>query len=323
MTLTISPPPPSVARRSAPRGSSPSSRADCVPSRDERHEHGVPGESCVLDRYTDSQGHPREVVARPGRAGSVLVVDRDTAILGDRRLVAHLAADEPAKNARLVCNRYLQDPEGRWCRLVTPEDLERVPFAEDEVEVEATTVPADAGLVDRLGHTYQLELLAGGMSIPQLRWCRQPSNAEPGSPQPVSVREVIACMESYEPVRTLTLNALSLDRREPQGVSTTVLRNELQRVHASRIVLNRGLRESVLAAIERQGLSMSEIAIRCGRVIYDSRGNASGDTSWLARRLGLRPEVGVSIPTPWVHSEVLALIARHGLKISPREVELG
>ncbi len=30
-----------------------------------------------------------------------------------------------------------------------------------------------------------------------------------------------------------------------------------------------------------------------------------------------------SRPTPWVHSDVLGLIAREGLRISPREVELG
>jgi hypothetical protein len=68
---------------------------------------------------------------------------------------------------------------------------------------------------------------------------------------------------------------------------------------------------------------MSEIAMRCGRVKYDSRGNVSGETSWLSRRLGLAPEGGEAHPTPWVHSDVLALIARRGLGISPREVELG
>jgi hypothetical protein len=67
---------------------------------------------------------------------------------------------------------------------------------------------------------------------------------------------------------------------------------------------------------------MSEIAIRCGRVKRDRRGNESGETSWLARRLGLLPEGGQSTPTPWIHSDVLALIARSGLGLSPREVEL-
>ena len=53
----------------------------------------------------------------------------------------------------------------------------------------------------------------------------------------------------------------------------------------------------------------------------DACGNESGETSWLARRLGLLPEGGKERPTPWIHSDVLALIARRGLGLSPREVE--
>lgn len=136
------------------------------------------------------------------------------------------------------------------------------------------------------------------------------------------MREAIASLESYEPVRTLTLRALALHRADP-AVSTTILRLERDRIDASPILLNRGLRRAVLASTMGQGLSMSEIAIRCGRIRHDSRGNSSGETSWLARRLGIAPESGRSTPTPWIHSDVLALIARHGLGISPREVELG
>ncbi len=82
----------------------------------------------------------------------------------------------------------------------------------------------------------------------------------------------------------------------------------------SKIVLNRGLRQAVLAAAAAQGLSMSEIAVRCGRVKHDSKGKESGETSWLARRLGIAPEGGESTPTPWIHSDVLALIARRSLE---------
>jgi hypothetical protein len=67
---------------------------------------------------------------------------------------------------------------------------------------------------------------------------------------------------------------------------------------------------------------MSEIAIRCGRIKRDRNGNASGETSWLARRLGIMPEGGCTAPTPWIHTDVLALIARCGLGVAPREVEL-
>jgi len=137
----------------------------------------------------------------------------------------------------------------------------------------------------------------------------------------VSVREAIACLESYEPIRTLTARALALHCGQ-RDVSSTVLRVELARVLQSPIVLNRKLRAVVLATVEREGLSMSEIAIRCGRVKRDCNGNESGETSWLARRLGILPEGGRDAPTPWIHSDVLGLIARCGLGIAPREVEL-
>ena len=67
---------------------------------------------------------------------------------------------------------------------------------------------------------------------------------------------------------------------------------------------------------------MSEIAIRCGRRKVDRRGNLSGETSWLGRRIGQIPEAGQSVPTPWISSKVLALIAREGLGVSPHEVEI-
>jgi len=67
---------------------------------------------------------------------------------------------------------------------------------------------------------------------------------------------------------------------------------------------------------------MSQIAIRCRRIKRDARGNESGETSWLARRVGIMPEAGAQAPTPWIHSDVLALIARDGLGITPGEVEM-
>jgi hypothetical protein len=159
------------------------------------------------------------------------------------------------------------------------------------------------------------------MSIPELRWQSHPPSGAEGEPHPVSVREVVACLESYEPVRALTRTALTLHNGDSE-VSTTVLRGELKRLLNSPIVLNRRLRTVALATIDREGLSISELAIRCGRVKRDRRGNESGETSWLARRLGILPEAGRKAPTPWIHTDVLALIARRGLGISPREVEL-
>jgi hypothetical protein len=289
-----------------------------------RRERRAGHEGPVLGHYTDPNGRLRELVLRPGSGGSALVVDRDVVTHCDRRLVAHLDADEPPENAALVCRSYLKDARlGRCrCRRVVPEDFETVPFADDHpAEPNRTSAGADPVLLERDGRSYRLELLQTGMSIPELRWRVHEAHGFDREPSVVSVRRVIGCLESYEPVCALTRRALAPSFADCQ-VSTAVLRGELARVQESPIVLNRGLRESVLAALESRGLSMSEIAIRCGRVKLDCRGNESGETSWLARRLGLLPEGGRDAPTPWVHSDVLALIARDGLGISPREVEL-
>jgi hypothetical protein len=254
----------------------------------------------------------------------VLVVDRDASTLADRRLVAHLAPDEPSENARLISGFYLEEPASRWCRRVSAEDFAFVPFCERRSEPVERSEESSARpvppLSDHHGWTYQLELVATHMSIPELRWCR--SGVVGARPQPLSVRELVACLESYEPVLDITAAALAA-HQDDKDVSITTLRAELERIRRTRIVLNRGLREAVLNAIAGDGLSMSEIAIRCGRVKRDARGVQSGETSWLARRVGMLPESGVAAPTPWIHSDVLGLIARRGLGISPREVELG
>ena len=259
----------------------------------------------------------------PGASGSVLVVDRDSSTLGDVRLLAHLADDEPPENARLVCDSYLENSRDRWSRPVTPEDLETVPFAEEQcLKARAGAPPSEVELTDRHGRGHSLLLIPGEHCSLQVRWRRSSPDCSGDLLQAVSVRDVVACMESYEPVRSLTLEAIAFYRGEPQ-VSVAMLGLELERVDASPLVLNRLLRETALATIERQGVSVSEIAKRCGRVKRDSRGRVSGETSWLARRLGILPSAGESAPTPWVHTDVLALIAREGLRVSPREVELG
>ena len=93
-------------------------------------------------------------------------------------------------------------------------------------------------------------------------------------------------------------------------------------MHRSPIVLNRRLREVVLATVEQRAAEheRDRDPLRAGEA--RRRGNESGETSWLARRLGLLPEGGKATPTPWIHSDVLALIARRGLGVGPREVEL-
>lgn len=252
----------------------------------------------------------------------MLVMDRDAATRRDRRLVAHLGADEPQENATLVCDRYVRDAHRGRCRRVTACDLAGDPYAN---EASATTVsaarvhaselddPHNAGL-------YRLDLVPAG-SIRALRWRAHASRPGVAEPRPVSLRQVVGAVESYEPACELTLGALALYGRDPR-ISIGVLRSEHARLRASPIVLNRRLREVVLAAVDLDGVSMSEIALRCGRIKRDGNGNASGETSWLARRIGLVPESGATRPTPWMHSDVLGLIARAGLGVSPREVEL-
>jgi hypothetical protein len=251
----------------------------------------------------------------------VLVIDRSVRGDADARLVAHLAPDEPAGNARLMCALYIREVHRREvrCRPVRAADFATPAGVEDDEDL-ICGAPAPAQPVDACGHAYRLEALDTGMSIPELRWRRVARESSDGGVQTVSARQAIASLESYEPVRTLTRRAL----REARGarLSTAVLAAELARVLESPIVLNRGLREATLAAVASQQLSFSEIAIRCGRLKRDAAGNVTGETSWLARRLGLLPEGGKSAPTTWVHSDVLALIARRGLGLSPREVEL-
>jgi len=284
----------------------------------------------ALGGYTDSAGRAREIVARPGAAGSVLVVDRDATTRADGRLVAHLGAEEPAENADLVSDLYLSAGADRSCRPLNAVDLTAVPYADDEqADTPERRVPVgkidspDPGLIDyRQGWLYHVEPVRTCMSIPEIRWQQSPAEGQECPARVLSLRAVIASLESYEPALRITRMVLARHEDDPD-VSVSKLRAETQRVCASRIVLNRGLREAVLDITKAEDLSMSEIAIRCGRVKRDTRGNVSGETSWLSRRLGLAPEGGKRHPTPWIHSDVLALIARRGLAISPREVELG
>jgi hypothetical protein len=258
----------------------------------------------------------------PGYGGSVLVLDRDAATLCDRRLVAHLAADEPEQNVAIVCGLYLKDVGGRWCRRLQPEDLLVDPLSNGfQGAPTLARLGSAEEVVDEDGDIYSIDLLPGERSTAQLRWCRRPPPGANSPGERVALRDVVATFESYEPMRTLTENAIA-GHRLASDLVITRLRHEYERLCESPVVLNRGLREAVLDAIERRGLSMSEIAFRCGMVKRDRRGKTSGETSWVARRIGLMPEGGEKAITPWVHVDVLATIARKGLGVSPREVEL-
>jgi hypothetical protein len=276
----------------------------------------------LVRRYRDADGSSRELIARPGAEGTVLVVDRDVVSRSAERLVAHLSADEPFENIEIACRVFLAaQPEQRRCRSLAPADAHCVPFgtrsrdAGSELEARGR-----AALHGGATSGFRLALVPSGMSIPALRWTRCAQDAL--APATVSLREAIATLESYEPLREMTRSALARYEHDP-SVSCTVVRAELLRVLDSPIVLNRALREAVVAKVASGEASMSELAIRCGRLKRESGGGTTGETSWLARRVGLLPEGGHRRPTRWVHSDVLALIARAGLGVAPREVELG
>ena len=284
-----------------------------------------PRAELVLERYRTADGSPREVVRVAAAAGSALVVDRRPRGAPDERLVAHLAADEPFINAVVVCRHYLAERRlPRPCslpRALRDDDLRSAPLP-DAPGLRRDGAEPTRRLVDHRGRRHHLGAVATtALAIPELRWLREPPIGTHGPAELVSVRDVIGALQDYEAACSLTAEAIRRHRDDAR-LSVAVLRTELARVGASPIVLNRRLRELVVQALARDGLSMSEIAARCGRVKRDRRGNVSGETSWLARRLGLLPEGGERVPTPWIHSAVLALIARRGLGLSPREVEL-
>jgi hypothetical protein len=280
-----------------------------------------------LATYTTRSGERREILRLTGAGDTSLVIDRDCDGANNARLLAHLATDEPVDNARRISDMYLADTGTRPCRSLTSEDLQRA-FGEGASSANALANGREddegaslaTALADRHGVSYRLEVCADRGSISQLRWCRLA--AQHGQrPKPVSVRHVIGALESYEPARVLTLAALAR-YADDDSVSVVALRGELERVSLSPIVLNRGLREAVEQALAGGEVTMSEIAIRCGRLRRGERGAVSGETSWLGRRIGLVAEAGHSQPTPWIHSDVLALIARDGLGLCPRDVEV-
>ena len=275
-----------------------------------------------LGSYIDpTTGQQREIVEVPRADGSTFVVDYRWSILGDGRLVAHLARDEPPENARIVCELYLADDTRGRCGLLRPEDFERTRHATPEPPSDCERTWRSPLLSDATDHLYCIREVPGDRSLPELRWTGSCPSGRGEPFEVLTLRELVARLEDYEPARRITTEALAAHGGD-ERLSTRRLRGELERLDASQIVLNRGLRELVQRKVAHGELSMSEIALRCGRIKRDCRGNISGETSWLARRIGQLPEGGESEPCPWIHSDVLALIARQGLGASPREVEI-
>ena len=254
------------------------------------------------------------MIARPGVGGSVLVIDQDTQTLTDRRLVAHLAADEPAVNARVVAELYLADDERRSARALEDSDWATLPGGRELPEEPAPAAPGE--LHDARGRGYRLATVDDHRYGRQTRWVRRAGRPRP---VPVTVRTVVGALEAYEPVRALTRAAL---QRAATRMEVHALARELDQLERSPLVLNRALREAAQRVVRGGELSLSCIAARCGRGKCSATGLRIGDTTWLQRRLGVLPEHGSAQPTPWIHTDVLALIARDGLGVEPREVEL-
>jgi hypothetical protein len=264
-------------------------------------------------------GQTRQIVSLQRPDGSTLVVDYHLDTLGDGRVVAHISPDEPPENERIICELYLADDTKGRCRALTAEDL--------EVTRHATPPPPSTHaaeqstqLQDTEGHCYRIRELAAEEPMSELRWTRSRQLGCDETFDVLTLRDVVAHLEAYEPARTLTSDALAL-HSENSSPSTYRLRAELERLSESAIVLNRGLREAVQYRVQRGDTTLSQIALRCGRIKRDPRGNVSGETSWLARRIGQLPEGGEQKPCPWIRTDVLALIARDGLGTSPLEVE--
>jgi hypothetical protein len=264
-------------------------------------------------------GSGREIVSLPRSDGSVLVVDRLSETFTDARLVARLAPDEPSENALIVARMYLSDETRGRCRLLSPEDWDANGQTRLDSPDGLATLQQEP-LTDSAGRQYRLRIVASQDSPAELCWTRSTQQNDDRF-DVLKLRDVMAAIADYEPARTMTAAALSA-HRDDQPVSTRRLAGEFERITCSPIVLNRALREAVEQKVLSSELTMSEIAVRCGRTKRDRRGNLSGETSWLARRIGALPEGGEAEPTQWVHIETLALIAREGLGLNPNEVEL-
>jgi hypothetical protein len=266
----------------------------------------------VLGRYRERSGAERELRCLHLGDASRLVVDWRSDGRADARLLGALASDEPRENARVLAALYLADTNRGRCRPLRPSDLSGVQTPEADTEV-----PPTAPLRDADGASYAIAAVSCGKPHRELRWTRRaPGQADD---RPICLRDLLAALQAYEPARSLTARAIALHEHDA-AISVCRLRGELQRLDASSIVLNTRLRQAVLRRAA-SGDSLSEIAQRCGRVKRHPGGSVSGETSWLSRRIGLLPEGGQAEPTRWVHSDVLALIAREGLDLCPAEVE--
>ncbi len=191
----------------------------------------APLTAAVLAHYTDAEGRPREVLARPGMAAacwSSTATPAPGAIAGWWRTSLPTSRSRtrarvprlPARSspAPLPAARSRGSPHGSLLRGVRVAGGGRraprsAPVAGGGG---AARPPRCSALAGAARHrpvdpgAALVPVAAGAAEAPGLAVSR-------ARPQPESVRDVVGCMDGYEPVRALTVRALEVHRRTPRS----------------------------------------------------------------------------------------------------------
>jgi hypothetical protein len=102
----------------------------------------------------------REVARIALPDGGAVVVDYRSKPLGDGRVVAQLAPDEPAVNAQVVCDLYLADESRGRCRSVSPWDFKVAKQPAVSASPPGERSPSAGKLCDTEGYVYRLQEVA-------------------------------------------------------------------------------------------------------------------------------------------------------------------
>jgi phage baseplate assembly protein W len=276
--------------------------ASSPPPPPEKHQPGEAAQPVVLPFgcYADEDDVRREVVIYERPDQGALVIDRNNETHDNARLVGELARDEPDINAALLAQMWLECPL---------EQRRAAPYS--------GTLPQQLpAQLDTADGTYRIAVVSRGERIgSDLRWvCQHPGSDKVAT----TLREVVAALEAYEPAVAMTEAAIATIPDDTDG-GHSVLAREIARLRGSRRVLNRRLREAILAEVAH-GTSLAEIAARCGRVEIAANGVVKGESSWVARRVGLAGD-GHGAPRRWIDVDVLAQIA-DAISLTAADVEL-
>ena len=241
---------------------------------------GTSATSSRLGRYTERDTEARREIAHlPIADGSVLVVDRLSGTHGDARLLARLAADEPDENAQILCALYLEDESRGRCRPVTAADLDAAPTTETPDACAVRELRDDDGIL------YRVQTVAMDRRFPELRWTRSILALPAERFETVRLREVIARFEDYEPARSITAHALAThrsDRTSQPAAWRPSSRGSLRARSSSTVGYAKPSSHVSPGAIDDERDRHSLRPRQAG----PSR-QTSGETSWLARRIGL------------------------------------